>query len=272
MVEAALVEKTVERLTLRKPARFQINALTKVGRKQLQEVLVEFFRLENLDRAHVLPIHYAIVEVVFNALKGNVKFVAFREEIRKQLNRFKISEIEDLLQVIIEERTLREFMAHRVLPEVLRPQVSKIFDLEEKYRTGMGKKLSADQIEMIRRFRMLIRSIDAEVQMVIQPSDDMIAITVTNNVPMLGRDLVRIENSRRYHQKLHQEGRAGEFFDSENIDNTESAGFGIAMVDQGFYRFGLNPFEHMRIESRNRETLVTLSYPRRVLKKNPADS
>ncbi len=261
MVEAALVEKTVQRLTLRKPARFQINALTKVGRKQLQQVLTEFFTQENLDRTHVLPIHYAIVEVVFNALKANVKFVAFREEIRKQLNRFKISEIEDLLQVIIEERTLREFMA---------PQVNKIFDLEEKYRAGMGQKLSAEQIELITRFRMLIRSIDAEVVLVIQPSADLITITVKNNVPMLGRDLERIENSRRYHQKLHNEGRAGEFFDYDNIDTTESAGFGIAMVDQGFYRFGLNPFEQMRIESRNRETLVTLSYPRRVLEKKPA--
>jgi hypothetical protein len=198
--------------------------------------------------------------------------VAFREEIRKQLNRFKISEIEDLLQVIIEERTLREFMAHRVLPEVLRPQVNKIFDLEEKYRTGMGKKLSAEQIELIKRFRLLIRSIDAEVLLVIQPSADLITITVANNVPMLGRDLERIENSRRYHQKLHKEGRAGEFFDYDNIDTTESAGFGIAMVDQGFYRFGLNPFEHMRIESRNRETLVTLSYPAACSRKSPQRS
>ncbi len=265
MVEAALVEKTVHRLTHRKPARFQINALTKVGRKQLQDVLTEFFRQENLDRVHVLPIHYAIVEVVFNALKANIKFVAFREEIRKQLNRFKISEIEDLLQVIIEERTLREFMAHRVLPEVLRRQVSKIFDLEEKYRAGMGKKLSQEQVDLIKRFRLLIRSIDAEVTLVIQSSDEFITISCTNNVPMLGRDLERIENSRRHHQKLHIEGRPGEFFEYDNLDTTESAGFGIAMVDQGFYRLGLDPFDHMRIESRNRETFVTLSYPRSVL-------
>lgn len=265
MVEPALVERTVNRLTHRKAARFQINALTKIGRKQLQDVLTEFFRQEGLDRTHVLPIHYAIVEVVFNALKANIKFAAFREEIRKQLNRFKISEIEDLLQVIIEERTLREFMAHRVLPEVLRRQVSKIFELEDKYRAGMRKKLTDEQIELIKRFRHLVRSIDAEVNLVIQPTEDLISIFCTNNVPMLARDLERIEGSRRRHQKLHQEGRAGEFFEYENLDTTESAGFGIAMVDQGFYRLGLDPFEHMRIDSRNRETYVTLSYPRKVL-------
>src|SRR6185369_2101437 len=118
---------------------------TKLGRKQLMQVLNEFFEKENLNKAHVFPIHYAIVEIVFNALKANMKFVAFREEIRKQLDRFKITEIEDLLQVIIEERTLREFMAHRVMPDVLRAQVRKIFDLEEKYRAGMGKKLTAEQ-------------------------------------------------------------------------------------------------------------------------------
>jgi hypothetical protein len=135
MSETALVEKTVSRLTQGRSARFQINALTKQGRKQLQQVLTEFFEKENLNKMHVLAIHYAIVEVVFNALKANLKFAAFREEIKKQLDRVKINEIEDLLQVIIEERTLREFAATRIMPEVLKKQVQKIFDLEEKYRT-----------------------------------------------------------------------------------------------------------------------------------------
>lgn len=267
MSSPAFVDRTVSRLTAHKPARFQINALTKTGRKQLRDVLTEFFAQEGLDKTHVLPIHYAIVEIVFNALKANVKFVAFREEIRKQLDRFKISEIEDLLQVIIEERALREFMAHRVLPKVLKQQVQKIFDLEEKYRDGMGKKLTADQIELIKQFRSLIRNIDAEVTLTITPSDDRIAIEVVNNVPMLQRDLDRIESSRRTHQKLHSEGRGGDFFEYENMDTTESAGFGIAMVDQGFYRLGLDPFNYMHIKSRNRETLVTLEYPRSALQK-----
>lgn len=265
MSSPALVDRTVSRLTAHKPARFQINALTKNGRKQLREVLNGFFEKEGLDQVHVLPIHYAIVEVVFNALKANLKFVAFREEIRKQLDRFKIHEIEDLLQVIIEERALREFMAHRVLPSILKQQVQKIFDLEEKYRAGMGKKLTDEQIELIKRFRSLVRSIDAEVLLTITPSDDRIVIQVVNNVPMLQRDLDRIESSRRTHQKLHNEGRSGDFFEYENMDTTESAGFGIAMVDQGFYRLGLDPFSYMRIKSKNRETLVTLEYPRSVL-------
>jgi hypothetical protein len=262
-----LVERTVSRLTAHKPVRFQINAITKVGRAQLRDVLSEFFTRENLERTHVLPIHYAIVEIVFNALKANVKFVAFREEIRKQLDRFKITEIEDLLQVIIEEKTLREFMAARVLPQVLRHQVQKIFDLEEKYRSGMGARLTAEQIELIKRFRTLIRSIDAEVTLTITPSADSIHIRCVNNAPMLQRDLDRIEASRRRHQQLHAEGRGGDFFEYGNIDTTESAGFGIAMVDQGFYRLGLDPFKQIKIQSLNRETVVELIYPRSALEK-----
>lgn len=268
MESPALVERTVSRLTAHKPVRFQINAITKVGRAQLREVLTEFFTRENIDRSHILAIHYAIVEVVFNALKANVKFVAFREEIRKQLDRFKITQIEDLLQIIIEERTLREFMAVRVLPQVLKNQVQKIFDLEEKYRSGMGQRLTPEQVELIKRFRTLIRGIDAEVTLTITPAADSIQIRCANNVPMLQRDLDRIEASRRRHQQLQAEGRGGDFFEYENLDTTESAGFGIAMVDQGFYRLGLDPFKQMKIESLNRETLVTLEYPRSVLQKH----
>ncbi len=265
MSRPALVEKTVSRLTQKRLVRFQINALTKQGRRQLQQVLTEFFEKENLNKMHVLAIHYAIVEIVFNALKANLKFAAFREEIKKQLNRFKITEIEDLLQVIIEERTLREFAATRIMPDVLKKQVQKIFDLEEKYRTGMGQKLTGEQVEMLKKFRMLIRAIDADVTMEILHSGDDIRITVTNKVPMLQRDLERIDQSRRRHAELYKEGRAGDFFSYDNLDTTESAGFGIAMVDQGFYKLGLDPFKQMNIETRNRETQVTLAYPRRAL-------
>ncbi|MBN8219949.1 MAG: hypothetical protein J0L53_03445 [Spirochaetes bacterium] len=269
MSQPAFVEKTVSRLTQRRPVRFQINALTKQGRKQLQQVLTEFFEKENLNKLHVLAIHYAIVEVVFNALKANLKFVAFREEIKKHLHRFKITEIEDLLQVIVEERTLREFAATRIVPDVLKKQVQKIFDLEEKYRTGMGQKLSDDQVELLKRFRLLIRAIDADVKLEIVNDGDDIRIAVTNKVPMLQRDLERIDQSRRRHAELYREGRAGDFFSYDNMDTTESAGFGIAMVDQGFYKLNLDPFKQMRIETRNRETLVTLMYPRQALLLNP---
>jgi len=199
MSEASLVNKTVSRLSAKKPVHFQINALTKQGRKQLMQVLSEFFEKEGLNKAHAFPIHYALVEILFNAIKANLKFVAFREEIKKQLDRFKINEIEDLLQVIIEERTLREFMATRVLPDILRNQVQKIFDLEEKYRTGMGQRLTPEQVELLKKFRLLVRSIDAEVKLEISNSQDDIRITVKNNVPMLGRDLERIQQSRLHH-------------------------------------------------------------------------
>jgi hypothetical protein len=265
MPAMALVSKTVNLLTQRRSVRLQINALTRQGRKQLQQVLTEFFEKEQLNKAHVLAIHYAIVEIVFNAIKANLKFVAFREEIRRQLDRFKITEIEDLLQIIIEERTLREFMAERVLSEKLREQVRRIFDLEEQYRTGMGKRLTADEIEMIKSFRLRLRSIRADVKLEIIPTGDEVSIRVRNNVPMLQRDLDRIGASRLRHYELFRQGKVGDFFSYENMDMTESAGFGIAMVDQGLYKLGLNPFDHLRIEAKQRETEVTLTYPRRAL-------
>lgn len=262
-----LIEKSVARLADQRPLKYHINALTKFGRKQLFDVLDRFFVTEGLNKIHVFPIHYAIVEIVFNALKANVKFVAFREEIRKQLDRFKVTEIEDMMQVILEERTLREFMATRVVPTVLREQVHKIFDLEDKYRAGMKNKLSSEQIEILKRFRSRIRAVDATVHMHMEANDQEIRINVSNNVPILQRDLNRIHESRRQHQELHLQGRAGEFFDYEHMDITESAGFGIAMVDQGFYKLGLDPFESLKIEPHPHMTEVTLLYPRRVLGK-----
>ena len=57
----------------------------------------------------------------------------------------------------------------------------------------------------------LVRSIDADVNLDILHRDADIVITVTNRVPMLERDLERIEHSRQRHHELHKEGRAGDF-------------------------------------------------------------
>lgn len=265
MSAPTLIDKSVSRLTKNIPVRFQINALTKLGRKELMELLKELFTREGLQKEHVFAIHYALVEVIFNALKANLKFAAFREEIRREFERFKITEIEDFLKMMIEERTLREFMAERVLPETLRTQVRKIFDIEEKYRTGMQQKLTPEQVEILKKYRILVRELQADVTLRMTHSSDEICITVTNSVPILQRDLDRISGSRQKHFELHKKGQAGEFFSYDNMDTTESAGFGIAMVDQGFYKLGLDPFEHLKIKTNSRQTIVTLSYPRRVL-------
>ncbi|MBV6493931.1 MAG: hypothetical protein LDLANPLL_01955 [Turneriella sp.] len=267
MANSSFVPKTVSRLSSKKLVRLQINALTKQGRKDLRDVILEFFEKENLDKQHVLPIHYAIVELVFNALKANVKFAAFREEVRKELGRFESTTIDNLLQIVISERALREFAATRILPKLLRDQVQKIFDIEEKYRAGMSEKLNEAQIELLIKFRNLIRSLNADVTLTISANSEEVRIVVLNTVPMLQRDLERIHDSRMRHAKLHKEGRGGEFFSYENMDTTESAGFGIAMVDQGFYKMGIDPFEHLKIDAKNAETLVTLVYPRSALSK-----
>jgi len=269
---AVKTETAVQRLINRKLVRYKINALTRNGRKELMDVLKSFFESEKLDRQHIFGIHYALVEIVFNALKANTKFVALREELRKRLTHYNIHEIESLLQIILEEKTLREYLAQTIMPTALKQTVFEIFALEEKYRTDVNNRLPPEKIHFLARFRRLIKEIAAEVILVIRNEPSRISLTVTNSVPILDRDMARINLARRRHQELHLEGKGGDFFSEEEMDTTESAGFGIAMVDQGLYKMELDPFEHLIIEARKRATIVTLTYPRHKLILSPPHS
>lgn len=50
-------------------------------------------------------------------------------------------------------------------------------------------------------------------------------------------------------------------FAPEYLNEKESAGFGIAMIDEGFYSIGLNPLDLLTITSGARTTTVYMKYP-----------
>ena len=52
-----------------------------------------------------------------------------------------------------------------------------------------------------------------------------------------------------------------ENFFMEQLDNSESAGFGLALCDLRLYNNGLNPREHLKIYDENNKTYSKLILP-----------
>lgn len=256
------IDKVVEFLQDRKLAIFQVNAFTRNGREELMEIISRVFMEFQLNLEFMFNIYSAIVEVIFNGLKANVKYAVYMDELR---SRFKghipNDDISLVVYAVIKEASLREAMSRFVMPDRVKNITMKFLKLDEQERLNKPQ-LSENELELINEFREKIQDEDLLVHFSIGIADNNVVFSVVNDSPIMPSDLRRINNSRNVHQGLHAEGRSGEYFSPDYLDTTESAGLGIAMADEVFYDLKLNPLELFTIHSDGKQTRALLRFPR----------
>jgi hypothetical protein len=254
------VTKAVEKLQRDRIVIFRINALTRIGREELMSIFARLFEEFQLNPALLFNLYSAVVEVIFNAIKANAKHVIFKSEVKLKLLKQKFEDIETLLQIIFHEEVLRDFMTRHIIPEKLKKRVNTVLQLEERKRTGRG--LSERDLELLREFKQLMEEEEVLIHFTIAMTDERITFNVVNDIPILAKDMARIEQSRQTHKKLYEEGRSTDYFGPDYIDLTESAGFGIAMADEIYYEMALDPLSHFSIAASDGSTRAVMYFPR----------
>jgi hypothetical protein len=100
------------------------------------------------------------------------------------------------------------------------------------------------------------------IHFTIAMTEEKITFNVVNDIPILAKDMARIEQSRKTHRQLFDEGRSTDYFGPDYIDVTESAGFGIAMADEIYYEMGLDPLSHFTVTASDGATRAVMFFPR----------
>lgn len=255
-------EKAIRKLQRDRIVIFRINALTRLGRDELMGMFVRLFEEFQLNPGLLFNLYSAVVEVIFNAIKANAKHVIFKSEIKTKLLRQNFEDIDNLLQIIFREEVLRDFMTRHVVPEKLKRRVNTVLMLEEKTRTGRGGSISETDLQTLRDFKNLLEQEEVLIHFTIALTDEKITFNVVNDIPILAKDMARIEHSRQTHKQLHAEGRSTDYFGPDHLDATESAGFGIAMADEIYYEMGLDPLQYFTINASDGATRAVMNFPR----------
>lgn len=254
--------KAVKKLQRDRIVLFRINALTRNGRDELMEIFSGVFAEFALNPGLLFNLYSAVVEIIFNAIKANAKHVLLKEEVRLKLQRQNFEDIDTLLNTIFNEEVLRDFMSRHVLPEKLKKRVNTVLQISEKKRMGRTDKLTRKDLLQLAEFNSLLKKEKALIHFVIVISDETLSINVVNDIPILSKDMKRITHSRETHKKLFDEGRSADYFGPDYLDQTESAGFGIAMADEIYYEMQLNPLDFFTISTSAGVTRAILRFPR----------
>lgn len=90
--------------------------------------------------------------------------------------------------------------------------------------------------------------------------DDFVIFSILNEAPITYYAISRIREKRTTFREYYNNNKVDKFF-IERLDNTESAGFGIALIDLRLLTLGLEPEKHFRVIDDKNGTLSMLKLP-----------
>ncbi|TGL87300.1 hypothetical protein EHQ68_12170 [Leptospira congkakensis] len=261
--------ENLDRLIQKDYFHFELRGLTKSTRDIVNEVVQGILNRVGANPLTSFHLFSGLMEALLNAVKANTRFVIFQDELLNKLTsqgQTPEEEAEELLDIILETEPLRDAMQRYIVPDKIKKVVQKILTLSDKRRSKKHN-LSIDEKDFLTIVREKVKKYNLKISMKIEIRPASVYIRIRNDSPIMGMDLNRIRKSRERHAELAKQGNSAEFFRPDFLDEKESAGFGIAMIDEGFYNLGLDPLECFDIQTSKKTTTVYLNYPLEALQK-----
>ncbi|WP_157151431.1 hypothetical protein [Brachyspira sp. SAP_772] len=98
------------------------------------------------------------------------------------------------------------------------------------------------------------------IKLLIHITKNNIEFDVVNDSPLIMLGRTRIDSKRLTFKEYYNNDMVESFF-LEQLDNTESAGFGLALCDLRLYNVGLEPTKYLKIYNDNNKTHSKLIIP-----------
>jgi hypothetical protein len=257
------IEERLPEIIQRNYLHFELRGLTRHTRDLISNIINGITERIGADPLSSFHLFSGLMEALLNAVKGNIRYTIFKTELIKRLSEVdepSAEEIDQILEVILETTALRDAITRYIVPDKIKREVQNILTMEEKIRVKKVQLTSRD-LRMLQSIREQIKKDNRKIDIKIRINEKQLYIRIKNDSPIMESDVERIQESREKHYELFKEGKSADFFRPEFLDEKESAGFGIAMIDEGFYNMGLNPLELFSYMHGKHSTTVHLCYP-----------
>jgi len=211
----------------------------------------------------------SLIEVIFNAIKANYRYLFIREEIKVLLKKEGVSDIRKELEKIVRDEELILKYVEKIDMNEIQRKVRTTLSAEESVTKIKDDALKGNRdltveeknkIKEALRIAKIAQKENIKVYLRISGDDTSLIIDVINTAPIFPKDLERIREKRESFKKYKERGEEHNFY-IENIDETESAGFGAAMIDARLYALNIIPSKHYDIWGYKDKTAVTITFP-----------
>lgn len=239
---------------------FNIIWLNFITRKKIIFLISEILKKYNIEKYND-DIAYILMELISNGIKARylhiitIKclknlYTSYNQKIDKE-EYFNDNKIMIQYSDLFKEEKNKE-----KLKKLIKLEKSLIKDMDENNNINI---LEDERYKELLSFRENDKN-KFIIKLIIEIRKNNIEFTIINDSPLIMINKTRIDSKRLTFKEYYNKGMTENFF-MEQLDNSESAGFGLALCDLRLYNNGLNPHEHLKIYDENNKTYSKLILP-----------
>ena len=237
----------------KEPIKFNITWLDNNYKQKINFILEEILKKYNISK-YTNDAHYIIMELISNAIKARYlhaitintlieKFPDFIEKIKNEEYFDDYDIMSEYSNILKDEETIK--------------QLKEFIKLENKLIKDIDNNIEIDENKYS---KLLLCNSKLTITLVVRFNKNNIEFEIINDAPLTMISRTRIDSKRLTFKEYYKNNLVEKFF-MEQLDNTESAGFGLALCDLRLFNQTLEPHNHLKIYDENHKTHSKLILP-----------
>ena len=253
------IRKVVSKIG-KEAAEFDIVWLDFITRRKIVFLVSEILKKYNIEKYNDDTI-YILKELITNAIKARYLHIIAIKSLRCAYPSYNQKIDED--KYFNDSEIMAQY-SEAIKEEENKEKLKRLLNMEkilinEMDETNNANVLKKEKYKELLDFRENTKK-KFIIKLIVEIKKNDIELTVINDSPLIMINKTRIDSKRLTFGEYYNKGMTENFF-MEQLDNSESAGFGLALCDLRLYNNNLNPKEHLKIYDENNKTHSKLILP-----------
>lgn len=253
------IRKVVSKIG-KEAAEFDIVWLDFITRRKIVFLVSEILKKYNIEKYNDDTI-YILKELITNAIKARYLHIIAIKSLRCAYPSYNQKIDED--KYFNDSEIMAQY-SEAIKEEENKEKLKRLLNMEkilinEMDETNNANVLKKEKYKELLDFRENTKK-KFIIKLIVEIKKNDMELTVINDSPLIMINKTRIDSKRLTFGEYYNKGMTENFF-MEQLDNSESAGFGLALCDLRLYNNNLNPKEHLKIYDENNKTHSKLILP-----------
>ena len=253
------IRKVVSKIG-KEEAEFDIVWLDFITRRKIVFLVSEILKKYNIEKYNDDTI-YILKELITNAIKARYLHIIAIKSLRLSNPSYNQKIDED--KYFNDSEIMAQY-SEAIKEEENKEKLKRLLNMEkilinEMDATNDSNALKNEKYKELLDFRENTKK-KFIIKLIVEIKKNNMELTVINDSPLIMINKTRIDSKRLTFGEYYNKGMTENFF-MEQLDNSESAGFGLALCDLRLYNNNLNPKEHLKIYDENNKTHSKLILP-----------
>ncbi len=235
-----------------------VRVFTKRGKSSIRIMIKSFLQKNKIPKEYHNDIVESLFELIYNALKANYSHIYSIQMLTMKFPEI-TNAMEDGFLLLLDEDMRQQYLSLRKSPFV-KDIVKTLMKLEANLikEWDAGGVVDVARYEALHSFKRILQK-PVRIKIRLSRQDHMCKCSVFNQAPITLLDLSRVRQKRMVFRDYYDKGVLHKFYE-ENLDESESAGFGATLIDLRLLEMGLEPYDHFSITTDGFTTKASIRF------------